>query len=32
MSHQKLKSNFLKSIGIDTLIFNKKNLIKYMKI
>lgn len=31
MSHQKLKSNFLKSIGIDTLIFNKKNLIKHMK-
>lgn len=30
MSNQKLKSRFLKSVGIDTLIFNKENLIKHM--
>lgn len=30
MNSQKLKSNFLKSIGINTLIFNRENLLKHM--
>ncbi|MBS4761810.1 hypothetical protein KG089_03670 [Carnobacteriaceae bacterium zg-ZUI252] len=30
MVNQKLKSDFLKSIGISTLILNKENLVKHM--